>query len=371
MLDESTAESTSDRREVSVYEVFTPTSSAELSAIARPNVQRLLAAAFAVPGKQALVYGRSGSGKSTALAAALAAQDALHAVVVRCTSDTSFSTLLQSALSRFGIPDDRDESIGLQRAAAALGEQGVCVIFEDFHHLVPRERHRVFNAMKVFSDMGTKYPRLKIIGVAAVESPSALGDPGSEFTSRIAEIRVPGLTTRDLAAIVRAGGEALNVDVAHLAHYIAMRSGGMPSITHQLALDSFVDAGILSTSPHRRALPVESVARAVENRMAEIPDSLATRLHLATTSRLSRSDVERVLNALCLFGPDGVPLAELIEFVNRDGLENRLTYLPEVIAQLGRDTMGEIVEIVPHDRVRFTEPQFHSYWTMISQSASR
>ena len=53
-----------------VYElknVFTPTTSANISYITRENVENRLRKALDIPGKQVVIYGHSGSGKTTVL----------------------------------------------------------------------------------------------------------------------------------------------------------------------------------------------------------------------------------------------------------------------------------------------------------------
>jgi Cdc6-like AAA superfamily ATPase len=338
------------------------------SAIARPALARSISAALAVPGRQILLYGRSGSGKSTALFAELHRNENLRHVVIRCTSETSFSTMLQSAMNRFGLPDEKDESVALHYVAIELGRRGACVVIEDVHRLAQRERDRLFSAMKIFSDIGNQYPAVKIVAIAAVESPDALGVLDSEFSSRIAEIRVPEMTLAELESIVRAGGDLLNIDASHSAPFIAHRAGGMPGIAHQLALESFVDAGIFAKAAEREELPSSATIHAVVMRLSEMPHHVRSRFDAALESKLARGDVERVLDALSMFDPEGVFIDDLVEYVSSDGGGSRMSYIPGIVADLARDDRGAVVERLAHDRVRFSEPLLHSYWTMISQA---
>ena len=353
--------------DLSVYDVFTPTSGAVRSAIPRPALARSIASALAVPGRQLLLYGRSGSGKSTALFAELHRDELRHYAVIRCTPQTLIATMLQSALVHFGLPAEQDESIALHLAAVELGRRGVCVVVEDVHRLGQHERDRLFSAMKIFSDIGNQYPAVKIVAIAAVESPQALGMIDSEFSSRIAEIRVPEMSLTELETIVRDGGDLLNIDTTHVASFIAHRAGGMPGIAHQLALESFMDAGIYSKSTERESLPSSATIHAVALRLSEMPHHVRARFDAALESKLARGDVERVLDALSMFDPEGVFIDDLVEYVSSDGGGNRMSYIPGIVTDLARADRGAIVDRLPHDRVRFTEPLLHSYWTMISQ----
>jgi hypothetical protein len=355
---------------LSVYEVFTPTSGAVRSAIARPSLSRSIASALAVPGRQLLLYGRSGSGKSTALFAELHRDESRRYVVIRCTPQTSIATMLQSALEHFDMPAEKDESIALHRVAVELGRRGLCVVVEDVHRLAQDERDRLFSAMKIFSDIGNQYPAVKIVAIAAVESPGVLGVLDSEFSSRIAEVRVPEMSLAELETIVREGGDLLNIDTAHVAPFIAHRAGGMPGIAHQLALESFMDAGIYSKAIERESLPSAATIHAVALRLSEMPHHVRARFDAALESKLARGDVERVLDALSMFDPEGVLIDDLVEYVSSDGGGNRMSYIPGIITDLARADRGAVLDRLPHDRVRFTEPLLHSYWTMISQQVA-
>ena len=50
---------------IEVYNVFTPTKAAELNYIARPNLEKQINQELCTPGKQILLFGHSGSGKTT------------------------------------------------------------------------------------------------------------------------------------------------------------------------------------------------------------------------------------------------------------------------------------------------------------------
>lgn len=55
------------KNEYKLEDVFTPTSSADISYISRPDVEKKIEKAIDIPGKQVVIYGHSGSGKTTVL----------------------------------------------------------------------------------------------------------------------------------------------------------------------------------------------------------------------------------------------------------------------------------------------------------------
>lgn len=350
----------------SVYEVFTPTSSSPVSEIRRPALAASIASALSIPGQQLLIYGQSGSGKSTALMRELGREGAPRFVTVRCSPDTSVNALVHSALIQFGIADHLDPAIALPRAAVELGKRGIMVVVEDAHRLAQVERDRLVTVMKVFSDLANRYPLLKVIAIAAIDEPSEFGRFDIEFSTRIAEVHVPSMSLHELATIVRAGGQLLNVSTDEVAREIAMRSGGMPAIAHALALESFVDARILRPRESQAALPVIALTHAIESRLLDIPSHIRDLFDAAFASGRIRMAVTGLLNALSMFDPAGARIPDVIEFVGRSNGVGSGEYLPDVIDHLAHDV--GVLDLLPHERVRFSSGLLHSYWTLIAQS---
>lgn len=52
---------------IKLNEVFTPTVAAELNYVVRPSIDSLLSSEMSIPGKQIIVYGHSGSGKTSSV----------------------------------------------------------------------------------------------------------------------------------------------------------------------------------------------------------------------------------------------------------------------------------------------------------------
>jgi hypothetical protein len=350
---------------LTVYDVFTPASTALAGAVPRPAITTAIRDAMAVPGRQLFLYGRTGTGKSTALLAELA-RDGHDFVVVRCTPDTTLDSLLETGTDRLGVDHVADASLALPLVAAALGERRITVVLEDAHHLVPDERHRLLAALKVLSDLGRAYPTLTAVVVAAVERPSDFDDFAPEFDHRIEQVRVPTMTTVELGNIVRRGGTILGVDVEEIAEAIARCSGGSPAIAHQLALATFVEANVLVPVEEPTVLLFSDFERAVAATLGAMPREVQLRIDAAFSSIRQRREVETVLTSLASMDPDGARISHVTQSVTVPGGE----YLPDVIDALTTPARGALLTRLGPDLIRFTEPTTHSYWALLVSHGS-
>lgn len=77
-------------------DVFTPTTSANISYIQRENVEKQLQKALIIPGKQIVIYGHSGSGKTTVLNHVLK-ENKIKGIVSRCTTHSSIDSIILDA----------------------------------------------------------------------------------------------------------------------------------------------------------------------------------------------------------------------------------------------------------------------------------
>src|SRR5688572_14807734 len=83
----------------SVFDVFTPTTQANINFVARDAVNDRLVDAIRTPGKQLVVYGETGSGKSTLLQRKLNELYTDH-ITTRCSSTSTFESILLDAFDQ-------------------------------------------------------------------------------------------------------------------------------------------------------------------------------------------------------------------------------------------------------------------------------
>ena len=79
-----------------VEQVFTPSTLARLNFIEREGIRNRLTDALRTPGKQLVVYGHTGSGKSTVVSNKLN-QLYEDQVITRCTSQTTYEQMVRGA----------------------------------------------------------------------------------------------------------------------------------------------------------------------------------------------------------------------------------------------------------------------------------
>jgi energy-coupling factor transporter ATP-binding protein EcfA2 len=161
-------------------QVFTPTSPARLTFVERQTINNQLVSALKIPGKQVVVYGHTGCGKTTVLTQKLEQLYEDH-VTSSCTNTTTFEALLINAFERLetfyssettqstrrklsatleaqlgrikaALGGEGETSEGTkatrlvppqltpQTLAQLLGELHKCWVLEDFHKVPPSER---------------------------------------------------------------------------------------------------------------------------------------------------------------------------------------------------------------------------------------
>ena len=97
-----------ERTNFDVTEVFTPTTPAKVTFVEREIVNEKLVNALNTPGKQIVVYGHSGNGKSTLLVNKLHQTYNGH-ITTRCMKGTTVNELMLNAFDKLDIyhPSER------------------------------------------------------------------------------------------------------------------------------------------------------------------------------------------------------------------------------------------------------------------------
>ena len=83
----------------SAYDVFTPTTKAQLNFVDRNAVEDQLIDVLLTPGKQLIVYGESGCGKSTLILNMLRQMHVSH-ITTQCTINTTYESLVLDAFDQ-------------------------------------------------------------------------------------------------------------------------------------------------------------------------------------------------------------------------------------------------------------------------------
>ncbi len=325
-----------------VTDVFTPSSPANYTFIERENsLNKDLVNSLATRGKQIIIYGETGTGKTTLLVNKLN-QLYENYIITRCTSNYSFDQLILDAfdqLDKFYTSNISREKgwkinpeiiadflnikteinskkeinqerlipvqLTLNRLAKYIGEIKACWVIEDFHKIPNIEKINLSQAMKVFMDTSFEYPEVKIIATGAVDSPRKILDSDKELdNNRLSQILVPLMTYDELVQIIFKGEDLLNIQIKEdIIRAIGSFANGLPSFVHQLCLNMCLENNLYTTQPSTVRFEIHDFEEALKQYMNTHKDTLRFQLHMAIgkTNKGSINQRSLILRTLTKF----------------------------------------------------------------------
>lgn len=270
-------------------DIFTPATQATHTFVDRPAINSLLVDGIRTKGKQLIIFGHSGTGKTTLLYNKLL-QTYDDFIFTRCTSDLTFEKIVLQAfdqLDKFfinskisssgrkinaavsgdykiikasvGIDINNSKSEELnrfvppqltpQKLASFFGSTNCCWVVDDFHKIEENEKKKLAQYMKVFMDESVNFPYVKIIAIGAVGTAKEVLHLDRELNNRVSEIEVPFMNSDELLKIISLGEAKLNISItSEVKNKIVEFSTGLPAITHQLCLNLCLSKGLYETS---------------------------------------------------------------------------------------------------------------------------
>ena len=298
-------------------DVFTPSSPARNTFVERDAVNARLVSALVTPGKQIVVYGHSGVGKTTLLENKLEQLYSKH-FVTRCSKGLKFEQIMKFAFDvvdgyfvseiskkkgrtistkvaaeykilkgEFGISKNTEESekqerivspqVNAQNLAKLIGLAGGCWVLEDFHKIDESEKESMAQVMKVFMDMSRDYNSVRTIAIGAVGTAHEVVKYDKELKERVAEILVPPMTKEEMIEIIKKGEVLLNVKFSeNLIERIIEYSNGVAAVCHQLCLYMCFNAGITETCNETHSFNVHDFTKALQSYLDGCSDTIKT-----------------------------------------------------------------------------------------------
>src|ERR1043165_5683326 len=296
--------------------VFTPTSPAINTFVERESkINNHLVDALKTPGKQIVLYGHTGCGKTTFLTNKLN-QTYENTITTRCMQGMTFENIILDGFDQLGkFYSDVSHTRGMkinpsltlsykeikgtlslgeyssqkqtttknilppqltpQRLAKFFGENKTCWILEDFHKIKGNEKTKTSQLMKVFMDMSLDYADLKLIALGAVNTARQVIEFDREMNNRVAEIYIPYMSESEIEEIINSGEKLLNLKFAkEVKTKIVKYSCGLPSICHQLCLNICFEKRIYETAKSKIAINASELEEAIEKFVAEKSDTL-------------------------------------------------------------------------------------------------
>jgi hypothetical protein len=373
--------------------------------VEREAVNSRLVDALSTPGKQVVVYGPSGGGKTTLLANKLRQLYENH-ITTRCTGSTSFDQVILSSFDKLDVfyssevarkeTTERSVSLGgsyrdiklalskktssessekatrvvpvqlsAERLAEFIGAAGCCWVVEDFHKVAPEEKKRFAQIMKVFVDAADEYPEVRVVAIGAVDTAREVVEYDQEMQHRVAEIYVPLMSRGEIEGVIAKGVSLLNLVVPQKVKAdIAEYSSGVASVCHQICLNICFSMNVRETSPTPVAIQDSDLTQAISRYLEDSADTLKAAFDKALKRKRVRKydNCRLILNALSAAGHDGATRSDLHAAI----IKSDAAYPPgNLIRHLQELQTEERGELIRHDaysgRYSFSNPLFRAY----------
>ena len=312
---------------IKLEEVFTPATAAEVNYIGRKDIDAQLLSEMKTPGKQIIVFGHSGSGKTSSVRNLLN-RNGYKYIRTQCESNTTFEQLILNAFDELnvyvvsgrthkqstslkgdiaaeyksikasissGLMSETGETytrllppqLTPQKLAKFLGEGKIVWLIEDFHKVSLNEKVRIADAIKIFVDNANDYPISKIICIGACQSAHELIELDPNLQSRVSEISVPLLTDGEIEKIIRNGFSLLNIIPSQsLVEKLIFYSDRLGASAHQMCMDICKGKNIYKTKIKKHQIDDSSFQFAVNGFIERSSDTLKSIYESATKNEL-------------------------------------------------------------------------------------
>ena len=387
-------------------DVFTPTKPARIAFVERDSVNDKLVNALKTPGKQIVVYGHTGTGKTTLLVNKLAQLYEQH-VTTRCMKGLTFEQLLLDAFDQLAPFYARERETSAKRTVSAeigasyqlvkaklesqvstesketqsrvlppqltpqalgkfLGAQRACWILEDFHKIDDAEKQRLSQLMKVFMDLSDDFPDLKIIALGAVDTARQVVDYDNEMRYRVAEIHVTLMTGREINAIITKGETALNVEInPDVKRVVTRHCNGLASVCHHLCLNMCDAAGITETHVGERAkLTRQHFDTGLKAYVDEASDSIKSAFDKALKKRRKTqyNNATLILSSVAALAEDGAARIDIHKKIQEEEPKYPEMNLKYLLPKLCTPEYGNLLRFdSTSGRYSFSDPIYRVY----------
>lgn len=389
-----------------VFKVFTPTTPATITFVERKSVNTKILEALTTPGKQLVLFGHSGCGKTTLLTNMLGSEHQ-RMVITRCTGSTTYDQLFLSAFDELGpfvtmkrkktdnsglssnlsasynairislntvhtSQDSSEESRVLppqltpQSLANYLGEAGCCWVLEDFNKISTEVKTQVSQIFKMFMDSAAIHEHLMIIAVGAVDSAREVIEYEPDMRNRVSEIFVPLMSDDEIQEIILKGTRYLNISFSdNLIELIIKYSNGLASICHQLCLNICLHHKIRRRVFWKRIMGSESIEPAVISFMESASDTLKREFETALKLEKAQhqNDAELILRELVQFQFNaGATYTELFGMVRKVKENYPERTFNSFLEDLQKEKRGQIVRYNNSvGKYYFENPFYYAY----------
>ncbi|WP_298141258.1 hypothetical protein [Flavobacterium sp.] len=386
-------------------EVFTPSKPADVAFVERNEINRRVDRAIRTSGKQIIIYGFSGVGKTTLLFKKLK-EFGINYIKTSCITGMTIQDIVIDAFNQLDIyyPNQKEEvetntvggnleasfwilkanlkaetkgdtkfsqkravelPITPQTLAKFIGTANLVWVIEDFHKIEESHKKQMAQIMKVFMDASVEFPNLKIIALGAVNSAREVVQYDSEMKSRISELEVPLMSHDNLKRIIETGEKLLNVKFSdNITNRIVTYSSGLPAVTHQLCLLLCELNEVFKTQGKFTKIQSQKFNEAMVEYVEENSDSFKAIFEQATKISHTRKNENPLdlLGYIITLGKDNFNIAELKESIQKGNVNYRGNNLKKYIDEFTEPNRSEILRFNEnHNTYYFSNPFIKAY----------
>ncbi len=387
-------------------DVFTPSSAAQLTYVERPELNEQIKKAIEIKGHQIIIYGHTGSGKTTFIENLLK-NGKKNYITTNCMNETTFNNLVIDAFDKLNpfytteIEDKEIKTISSelkatyltidatlkgeqsdehsekmtralplqltpQRLTDFLGATNTIWVIDDFHKVILEERTKFSQMLKVFVDSANKHPNIKVIAIGAVGTARDVVNYDPELNTRIAEIYVPLLTNEELDSIITKGQQYLNIEFTpSLKKGITTYSSSLAAVCHHLCNNICFENNIKETLAKKKTFDKDKLENAIKGYVNSNSDT-----HKKTLDRIFKDDSEgnfkKILKVICNeLSKEELNVKEITQLLYKRNVTFKKEKLSEILNSLTTVEFGEILRFDDNSgKFSFSNPFFKAYTKM-------
>lgn len=395
-------------------DIFTPASAARLTFIKRSQLEADFTKNLVIPGKQIVLYGNSGGGKSTLIINKLNELKKNY-ITTSCIRGTTVDSLILATFDKLNpyytsekqakstrkitselkasyrgvesalkgeLGEERSEKqvrllpvqLSPQRLAEFLGAANCIWIIEDFHKVEDAQKSSLAQIMKVFVDVSNTYQAVKIIAIGALDTAREVVTYEEELTNRVAEILVPLLNEQELREIITSGCDLLNVTVKpYLIESVIKYSNNLGAVCHQLCFNLFYSRNIYKTTRKQYEFDESHLQTAIKSYVKDNSDSFKALLDNALKQRKGRfQNVRVILEALIKVDKEQATYNEILTKIREVEPDYPQSNLTVYLKPLTTPESGEIVRYDENaSKYSFANPFFKAFTMMVFEDEPR
>lgn len=381
--------------------VFTPSKPARVTFVDRLDFNDDVITALGMPGTQLVIYGHTGSGKST-LIENLLSRVYEKQINTNCMKGMTFEEVVLDAFDELeefyvdevtnskkriintrakanylGIQTQIQSSIQSgssvkqkrylppqltpQKLAKLLGESGYCWVLEDFHKIEGEEKEKLAQMMKVFVNLSDKYDDLKIVAIGAVNTAREVVETDQEMNTRISEFKVPLMSEHEIRQIMVKGCDALNIVIPEdLQDEIVRYSNGLGSICHKLCY-FMCDAALITETIKE---PVEFNYIDLKEALKKYLKSIEDTVKMAFERAMTIPNVENTIRIIANESQDheGSELNKLLKWADEHHININKKKLVADLTKLETEEYGELINLSgDSSKYSFSNPFYGAY----------